>query len=132
MSQTLRASSLSKGLNDSADAVGSSRSSARNFMALSQLAQVTRHITQTLRTILGNHHVILNPHAIAAWQVDAWLDGEGHAWLQQLHITAAYIRILVRLHPYAVTGTVGEVLSIAGLFDHGAGGAINLAARDAW
>src|SRR5690606_2136014 len=72
---------------------------------------------------------VLDPHAEAAGEVDARLDGEAHAGLDRAVLALDHVRRLVGRGPDPVPGAVHEVLAVPGLDDHGARGPVDVLAR---
>src|SRR5262249_52670024 len=67
--------------------------------------------------VCGRHHDVLDAHAEAAGQVDAGLDREAHARLDQVLLALDHVRRLVRRQPDAVADPVDEVLAVARVGD---------------
>ena len=65
--------------------------------------------------VAGDHHDVLDAGPVPAGQVDAGLDGEGHARLQRQVVAGDDVGLLVHLQADAVAGAVDEVLAVARL-----------------
>src|SRR5215469_2855195 len=81
-----------------------------------------------------NRHVQLAAHSEATGEVDAWFDRKAGRF-DQGAMVLRFQRIQIRTHtvdlaPNRVAGSVYEGLTVAGLLDHGAGGAVLLVATN--
>ncbi len=78
-------------------------------------------VGQDLAAVGGYQHVVFDPDATPAGQVDAWLDGNDHAGLKRDVGFLAEPRGLMDIEAQAVTQAVGKKRAETGLLDDGAG-----------
>src|SRR5438552_13977959 len=62
-----------------------------------------------LATVIGYHDRILDSHAATARQVNAWFDGNHHAWPQEFLLPGGYARGFVNLKSYPVARRMCKV-----------------------
>src|SRR5262249_57541178 len=61
---------------------------------------------------LGDVHIVFEPHAKFAADVDAWFVAENHVRCESRLISANQVRPLVAVHSHTVTDAVGEELVV--------------------
>ena len=86
--------------------------------------QLSRGVVEPLVTVGGADHDVLDPRAVRAG-VDARLDRERHAGLEDLAVAGHDVRVLVRLQPDPVPGPVEERLAVPGRGDRLARGRVD-------
>src|SRR3954451_14865315 len=80
--------------------------------------EILRGAREDIPAALRDHDEILDPHAAAAGQVDARLDGDDVARHERIGARPRQARSLVDLHADPVPEAVPEVLYMAGRGDH--------------
>src|SRR5262249_30572282 len=89
------------------------------------------HVRQHDRAVGPAHHVVLDPDAELAGEIDARLHREHEAGLETLLVAADQIGGFVTVHAQAVADAVGELRTEAGPLDHLARCAVDVLRRDA-
>ena len=82
-------------------------------------------------TLRRRDHDVLHPHPELAGEINAWLDAEAVAWLEDDFAAADDERLFVDVHPKAVPGAMHKILPKACLGDNAPRGGINRPAGDA-
>src|SRR3990172_7285768 len=88
------------------------RSPRRLFGLTVHHEKLARGLVERDRTRRGTYDDVLDPDAVAALDVDAGLDGEGHVGLERQDVAGDQVWILVTLEADAVAGPVEEPLSV--------------------
>src|SRR5205814_5362510 len=91
----------------------------------SQDHQLGRQGVEPVHAVGGADHDVLDAGAVAAFEVHAGLDGEGHARFQRERVAGDDVRRLVAVEPDAVPGAVQEVPTVAGPGQRTAGGRVD-------
>ena len=76
---------------------------------------------RSTRAVVGDDDDVLDPGAVAAREVDARLDRERHARLEDLGVAGHDVGLLVRLEADAVAGAVDERDAVPAALDDVAG-----------
>ena len=95
-------------------------------MCISRLVLFSRRPPSSVATTMSSIRTPKRPR-----QVDAGLDREAHAGLDQVRLALDHVRRLVGGQADPVADAVDEVLAVAGVGDHLARGAVDLLAGDA-
>src|SRR5258705_9346435 len=82
-----------------------------------QYDEVVRALVERLDPVRGDDDDVLDPGTPATRLVDARLDAEGHARLEQQVVAFDDVRLLVHVQANAVTGPMDELLTESRLAD---------------
>src|SRR5262245_23165056 len=88
-------------------------------------------MSEYLAAVRRDEYIFFDSNSAPAFDVNAGLNGEDHAGLQNVRRICTHRRTFVHLHTQAVTRSMGEILVEAGLGEFAASGRVNVTAFDA-
>src|SRR5699024_8463298 len=107
------------------------RRSVSSIASATEVSDVAGTLVQPLRTVVGAHHDVFDPGAVATGEIDPRLDRERHARFEHQLVAVGDVGLLMGLDSDPVARTVQERLAIPRRLDDVAPDLVDRRRRDA-